>query len=95
MKKLINQLPEGSKGCSIESPRTIVLKKYEGLRRKFNRINKSNLNLFQFLHYYFYQRSRLTITNNDVLARLTMEIVNFSKADNYLNKSNYNNNKKY
>ncbi len=95
MKKLINQLPEGSKGRSIESPRTIVLKKYEGLRLKFNRANKSNLNLFQFLHYYFYQRSRLTITNNDVLARLTMEIVNFSKAEYYLSRSNYNNNKKY
>jgi len=39
MRTLFKQLPEGDKGKSIQSPKTIILMRLESLRRKFNREN--------------------------------------------------------
>ena len=93
MKALINQLPSGDQGRSMHSPCTNILMRHELARRQFNRVTKTNLNFLDYLHLFYYLSGKLTINNNDVLARLTMEIVNFNKADYYLKAGKYKNNK--
>ena len=93
MKTIINQLPEGSKGRSIESPRTIVLMQWERKRRRYNRENKENLDLLTFITKSLSERLRKPICQTHTLTRLIMEIAQFDKLKHYQRQvSEYNEN---
>ena len=95
MKALANNLPPGNQGRSIHSPRTIILMKYERLRRKYNRVNNESLSLHTFLHLRYSEYFKTPIKDTMIVARLVVEIVQFDKAKHYLTNSKYNNNFKF
>tara|TARA_R100000951_G_C2649890_1_gene183996 strand:+ start:932 stop:1222 length:291 start_codon:yes stop_codon:yes gene_type:complete len=94
MRTLFKQLPEGDKGKSIQSPKTIILIRLESLRRKFNRENDENLSMITFLHVYYSNKLNKPINEVCLLGRLTVEIMTFDKQRQYLEKAIYNNNVK-
>ena len=92
MRTLFKQLPEGNKGKSIQSPKTIILMRLESLRRKFNRENDENLSMITFLHLYYAKRFNESVKDVHVLGRLTVDIMQFDKAKHYLSVARFNNN---
>ena len=92
MKHLIKQLPEGEITKSIHSPRTIILMKYERLRREFNRKNDENLSMKTFLCVHFSRLKQQPINSVNPLAWLTVEIMAFKRDRYYLHSAIYNNN---
>mgnify|MGYP005996434619 FL=1 len=92
MRTLFKQLPEGNKGKSIQSPKTIILMRLESLRRKFNRENDENLSMVTFLHVYYSKKLNKPINEVCLLGRLTVEIMTFAKQRHYLENAIYNNN---
>jgi hypothetical protein len=74
MRTLFKQLPEGNKGKSIQSPKTIILMRLESLRRKFNRENDENLSMITFLHLYYAKRFNESVKDVHVLGRLTVRL---------------------
>lgn len=93
MENLINQLPEGSKGRSIESPRTIVLMKWERKRRRYNWKKKENLDLLTFITDQLAKKLEKPVKEVNTITRLIMEIAQFDKLKHYQRQVNeYNEN---
>jgi len=93
MKTIINQLPQGTKGRSIESPRTIVLMQWERKRRRYNWEKKESLDLLTFITDQLAKKLEKPVKEVNTITRLIMEIEQFDKLKHYQRQVNeYNEN---